>query len=472
MSTTPDALADTCLDEEAALEFAAGRLEAANIARIEQHLDRCGACQDMLEAAMQALAPDAPADAATLRPGARLANRYRVVRFIGKGGMGEIYEVLDEALGAALALKRLAPRVSDNPKSVAYLKSEVQLARRVSHPNVCRVYDFGMHEEPEQPPVYFLTMELLGGETLGQRVRKGPLPLREVWDIARQLLFGLREAHRVGVLHRDFKSDNVMFRVAEAGAPREVAVTDFGLARAFSQGRSHITTSQLFVGSAAYMAPEQVEGGRLGPATDIYSFGIVVFEMLTGCLPFVAETAVATAALRLRQRAPRPSEVLSSIPRAWDDFVLRCLEREADARFASADAALAELEHVRDPTRSARRTLLRRAAVAALVGGLGLAGVLFVRPPDSRSKEPVVHAQPPTPVRAAVLPSKPRAEPVPAIAPDAASVAPERQVRLAGARKPAASPRPSASVPSSEARDVSAASSLHDESDKLVNPFR
>lgn len=359
----------TCLDSGLARAFALGDLAAPCVERIDAHIDRCPACHALVVAALAA-----PARArAELAPDARLAGRYRIVRFIGRGGMGEIYEAVDETLGERVALKCLAPALAENPRGVEYLKSEAQLARKVSHPNVCRVYDFGSDGEGTPAPRFFLTMELLSGGPLSGAIARGALPPALVANFSRQLLLGLREAHRAGVLHRDFKSDNVLFRSAAAATDeRQLVITDFGLSRLVSGAQSHITASNMCVGSAAYMAPEQVEGGRLAQTTDIYSFGVVVFEMLTGTLPFVSDTALATAVARLRAPAPRPSQRAPHVPRAWDDFVLRCLEREPARRFASADAALEALEQV---ARSAAGARARGVGNRHVAWGLG-AGAL------------------------------------------------------------------------------------------------
>jgi tRNA A-37 threonylcarbamoyl transferase component Bud32 len=367
---TAPAVIRTCFDAALVRAFAAGELDARALQAVDTHLDECPTCRGLVVAALAS--PGAASSRPELAPGRLLADRYRIVRFIGRGGMGEIYEAQDEVLHERVALKCLTPALADNPKGVEYLKSEAQLARKVGHPNVCRVYDVGV-DTSSGSTRFFLSMELLSGRPLSRAIARGALPLPLVASIAEQLLLGLREAHRAGVLHRDFKSDNVLFRSDdESSSACQVAITDFGLSRLVSEDRSHVTTSTMCVGSAAYMAPEQVEGGRLAQTTDIYSFGVVVFEMLTGTLPFLSETALATAVLRLRAPAPRVRARAPQLPQAWDDFVARCLERAPGRRFPSADAALHALERLA-PVEQAARPRSRAWALGLGAGALAVA---------------------------------------------------------------------------------------------------
>src|SRR5262245_25845329 len=175
----------------------------------------------------------------TLNTGDIVADRYRIVRLIGAGGMGEVYQAEDRTLEDELALKVLPPRFS-SVGGLERFKREIQLARRVTHPNVCRVFDVGMHAQAGQPIVFF-TMELLYGETLGQRLRRsGPLAVREALDLVRQMAAGLDAAHAAGIVHRDFKSDNVILAGRDEVSPRAV-ITDFGVARPAQPDASSLT---------------------------------------------------------------------------------------------------------------------------------------------------------------------------------------------------------------------------------------
>src|SRR5438105_3213358 len=209
-------------------------------------------------------------------PGERLAGRYRLKRWLGRGGMGEVFEADDEELTIPLALKTLAPALRDHPSAVLRLKREVLLARSVAHPHVCRVYDLGRHGG-HADAVWFLTMELLRGETLQDRLSAGGrMTPGQVLPLAAQMAGALGAAHRAGTVHRDFKSANVM--LVPDGSGERAVVTDFGLARPISQplGDAHLTGSGMVVGTPDYLAPEQVKGDEPGPAADIYALGVVL----------------------------------------------------------------------------------------------------------------------------------------------------------------------------------------------------
>lgn len=206
-------------------------------------------------------------------PGQVLAGRFRIQRFIARGGMGEVYEALDEILGRRVALKTIRPDVRGDSGTYERFKREVLLASKVTHANVCRIFDIATHREPDGSETSFLTMEILEGETLGQRIhRKGPMRTDEALCIVRQMAAALEAAHAQGIVHRDFKSDNVFLvpLADEAAGDRDrirVVVTDFGLAcrtvaRADSTGGA--TSAAAIVGSPAYMSPEQVRGCRQG----------------------------------------------------------------------------------------------------------------------------------------------------------------------------------------------------------------
>src|SRR6266568_4098545 len=213
----------------------------------------------------------------TYKAGDRVAERYRIVRALGEGGMGEVYEAEDLLLKERLALKTLRGPVADDEATVARFKREIQLARKVTHPNVCRLFDVGI-DRRAGGEVAFLTMELLDGETLAARLKRaGPMSTAEALPIVEQVAAALAAAHEAGIIHRDLKCANVILVGSRA------VVTDFGLARVVAEGADQVTGDGGIVGSPAYMAPEQVEGGRrLTAAVDIYAFGVVLFEMVTG----------------------------------------------------------------------------------------------------------------------------------------------------------------------------------------------
>jgi serine/threonine protein kinase len=279
--------ASPCPSDEDLVAFALGRLSSVRLATVHDHLDICETCQHLLSEAAHVLgeaataphsehAPEGVGWVTTFQPGAVVGKRYHIRHFIARGGMGEVYEAFDDELQQRVALKTVTSTASDNAAAVRRLKAEVQLARRVSHPNVCRIYDFGTHVMAQTgAQVSFLTMEFVDGETLGQHVRLGgALPVAEALQIARQLLLGLSAAHAAGVLHRDFKSDNVMLR-ADALDRVTPLILDFGLARTLdhqTEGPASSSNSSL-VGTLDYIAPEQLEGQPHTTASVGYSIG-------------------------------------------------------------------------------------------------------------------------------------------------------------------------------------------------------
>jgi eukaryotic-like serine/threonine-protein kinase len=320
-----------------------------------------------------------PSGATSVRafaPGCLVGGRYRVVRFIARGGMGEVYEVQDEALGERVALKTLIGTGTD-PEARERFKREILLARRVTHANVCRIFEFGVHRGDAGADVPFLTMELLAGESLADRIKRdGKLAPEAALPIARQLVDALAAAHAAGVVHRDFKSPNVML-VASATGPR-AAVTDFGLARTLSADGPTATALGLIVGTPAYMAPEQASGKPTGHLADVYALGVVLFEMVTGRLPFEGGSALEVASLRLTRPPPSPRSFVSDLPEAWERAILRCLEREPAARFQDVREVASALEGGRPgPGRAPTRRRGRLAVALALVA-LALASALAV----------------------------------------------------------------------------------------------
>jgi serine/threonine protein kinase/predicted ATPase/Tfp pilus assembly protein PilF len=269
--------------------------------------------------------------------GAQVAHRYRVERLLGRGGMGEVYEAWDEELSIPVALKTLHLPGS-NEEAHKRLKLEGLLARSVWHPNVCRLYDLGRHGEGGDA-TWFLTMELLRGETLSKRLQDvGSLSPDCAQRFAEQMAAGLAAAHQSGVVHRDFKTSNVML-VSKDGSEQAV-VTDFGIARAASPRgweKNPNPVSGPIVGTPTYMAPEQVRGEEVGPAADVYALGIVLYEMVTGTVPFTGDSAHEVARRRLEEEPPSPRHVMPNLDDRWEAVILRCLAREPHRRFGRAE---------------------------------------------------------------------------------------------------------------------------------------
>jgi eukaryotic-like serine/threonine-protein kinase len=303
-----------------------------------------------------------------LEPGALLANRYQIARFLGSGGMGHVYAADDLELGEQVALKAVRHESTFDPEMLDRLRREVQLARRVTHPNVCRVFDLGRHTQPGRADVVFLTMELVQGETLSARLlRSGKIHGPEALAIAGQLCRALDAAHHAGVLHRDFKCGNVM--LIGQGEKVRAVVTDFGIARWLGPASAtEATGSQtMMLGTPAYMSPEQVSGQPLTAASDIYALGLVLYEMVTGVRPFHAESPIIEALKRLNEPPEPPQRLVPEITQTWNGVILKCLEREPGRRFATAAEVLEALQGAPLPK-----------AQPARLGARGIAIMLFL----------------------------------------------------------------------------------------------
>jgi len=341
-----------------------------------------------------------------LASGTLLAGRFRIARFIARGGMGEVYEAEDQVLGERVALKTIRADVADDERSMERFLREVHLARRVTHPNVCRIFDVFHHGE-----LAFLTMELLPGETLAERIGKsGRMTPSQALPLVVAMADALGAAHDAGIIHRDFKSGNVML-VPDPRRPGEtrVVVTDFGLARGReTEGASArpLTKSEAVLGTPDYMAPEQIEGRDLTPAADIYALGIVMYEMVTGEPPFRGETPLSVALKKLQEAPPSPRRAVPELPALWERTILRCLERRPADRFASTAEVVRVLREERLPSGPAERRRRRRnAAIAAgALAVVAAAGWMALRARTRPASPAPPEARPPA--RAAV-PARP-----------------------------------------------------------------
>jgi len=292
--------------------------------------ERSGASSANAAALSAALKSASALDHGQFLPGTMLADRYRIVALLGRGGMGEVYRADDLTLQQPVALKFLPESLALNPVALARFHGEVRIARQITHPNVCRVYDIG-----EWEGMHFLSMEYVQGEDLASLLRRiGKLPQEKAVEMARQLAAGLAAAHNAGVIHQDLKPANVLI-----DARGRVRITDFGVAQVASQARD----PSVIAGTPAYMAPERLNGRGSSVQSDIYSLGLVLYEIFTG----KALTNPRADARQLTDRPaeearPRPAD-LENLDPAIERLILRCLEEDPQLRPRSAIAVLAAL---------------------------------------------------------------------------------------------------------------------------------
>ncbi len=332
--------------------------------------------------------------------GELVAARFRILRFLARGGMGEVYEAEDLELHERVALKFIRAELLHDEKSLERFKREVHLARQVTHPNVCRVYELFRHSRSQEKAlgndvVVFVAMELLEGETLAECLKRQPrLCVEDALAIASQMAAGLGAAHACGIIHRDFKPGNVHLIPRAQGV--RVVVTDFGLAlrshSEFSLADSLTMPGQVF-GTPAYMSPEQVEGRDLTPASDIYSLGLVLYQMVTGSRAFEADTPLSMAVRRIKEDPPSPRTLVPDLDRRWEAVILHCLERKPQDRFQTADEvadALSSKSKLRSKVRY--RRILIPAVAAILVTVPAIYYFLSHQTPPLTNKDTIVIA--------------------------------------------------------------------------------
>jgi eukaryotic-like serine/threonine-protein kinase len=271
--------------------------------------------------------------------GTRLADRYAIEERVATGGMGTVFVATDERLGRRVAVKVLKEELADDPRFVERFRREARAAGALSHPNVAGVYDFG-----EDSDRHFMVMEMAPGRDLAQVLREeGQLSPDRVVRIGTQIAEALGHAHSAGLVHRDIKPANAII-----GEKDRVKVTDFGIARA--AGDATLTATGSVLGTAHYISPEQAAGDKIGPATDIYSLGIVLYEMLTGTLPFTGDSALAVAMRHVSDEVPRPSELNRDVPDGLDRVVAKATAKVPEDRYANGSDLAAALAASIGPT--------------------------------------------------------------------------------------------------------------------------
>jgi len=283
----------------------------------------------MAAAGREATRPITSVPTEALRPGALFAGRYEVKEILGSGGMGIVYRAFDRELQEPVAIKTLRPEVMGGGSSaLERFKQEIRLARRIAHRNVVRTYDLG-----EVNGMYYLTMEYVEGTSLKQLIdSRGRLPVAVALTVGKQLCRALEVAHAEGVIHRDIKPQNIV--VDPTGF---LKVTDFGIARLANppQGQG-LTEAGVSIGTPDYMSPEQLSGAELDPRSDLYAAGVVLFECVTGRVPYVADTPWALVAKHLEEDPPSPRALNADVPETFAAVILRAMAKEPGQRFASA----------------------------------------------------------------------------------------------------------------------------------------
>ena len=283
-----------------------------------------------------------------------LSGRYRVDEPIGRGGMARVYRGYDLTLGRSVAIKILKRELAEDSAFRTRFRLEAQAASRMSHPTIVRVYDAGEDTETDPDgsvhPVPYIVMELVQGALLKDLVAEGPLPVETAVRYVDGILEALEYSHRAGVVHRDIKPGNVM--VTDSG---QVKVMDFGIARAVSDSSSTVADTTAILGTAAYFSPEQAKGEPVDARADVYSTGVVLYELLTGRQPFRGESPVAVAYQHVSETPLAPSEVNPSVPRALDAVVLRALAKDPFQRFQDAAGFREALDATVDGKAPSRR---------------------------------------------------------------------------------------------------------------------
>ena len=293
--------------------------------------------------------------------------RYVIKRKLGSGGMADVYLAEDQELGRHVALKLLNDRHAADEQFVERFRREAQSAAGLNHPNIVSIFDRGRAEG-----TYYIAMEYLDGRTLKELlVRNGPTPIPIAIDYARQILGALSFAHRNGIIHRDIKPHNIV-----VGGDGRLKVTDFGIARS---GASQMTEAGSIVGTAQYLSPEQARGAPVDPRSDLYSLGIVLYEMLTGHVPFTGDTPVEIAMKHLSQIPDPPSKLRPEVQHDLDAVVMRALAKDPDQRYASAEEMDADLARVARGVAVSRET---EDAMTQVLSGVGIstAATMIQRP--------------------------------------------------------------------------------------------
>jgi serine/threonine protein kinase len=262
-----------------------------------------------------------------------LEGRYQVLKELGRGGMGIVFQAHDKQLKEQVAIKVLSPLLGSDDDALERLKREVSAARRITHPNVIRIHDIS-----EIQGLHYVSMEYFHGTNLKEYIKtSGLLSPMQAFNIASQICDGLEAAHKQGVIHRDLKSQNII-----VNSSQQIKIIDFGLARtAHLEG---MTATGLIMGTPEYMAPEQVSGKRVDERADIYSLGIILYELFTGKVPFTGDTAIAIGFRQLKEDPPRPCEINRQLSPSVENVILKALQKDPVMRYMSVGELKSDLQ--------------------------------------------------------------------------------------------------------------------------------
>jgi len=267
-----------------------------------------------------------------LTTGAIFAGRYQIIEELGKGGMGRVYKANDTDIKEKVAIKLIKPEISTDKKTIERFQNELKFARKIRHKNVCQMYDLNREEG-----TYYITMEYVEGENLKNMIRmSGQLGIGTAISVGKQVCEGLAEAHKLGVIHRDLKPSNIM--IDREGSVR---IMDFGIARSLKE--KGITGAGVMIGTHEYMSLEQVEGKETDQSSDIYSLGVILYEMVTGRVPFEGDTPFSIG-VKQKSEIPRPpKEINEQIPEDLNQMILNCMEKDKEKRYQNVGELKSDL---------------------------------------------------------------------------------------------------------------------------------